>query len=393
MPPRRDQTQDAAMAAMIAQQIAAVLPNLVTQLNQANNNNNNNVPVLCNFKTFNSAKPLQFSGSEGAIGLLQWFESLENTFRHVQCPNGRKVKFASSVFQKRALTWWNGVMRDRSADVAMAQTWEEVRALIMKEFCPRHELRALEDEFHDLKQDSGEHRAYTDRYEELSLLCPTMVTPLDKAIEKYIDGLPDPVQDIVTGNNPTTVRQAIELAATLTESQTKKKKGKKAETSKKSRKCKASQNFAVIAQPNQNTQNHPTQPPAKKQYVGTAPLCNKCNCHHQPHLQCRLNNNFGRNGHLANTCRSPPAPNQAAQNPAQQPANPARPPFPPGSCYNCGDLTHYKNKCPKLANANPARGRAYNINANEARADNEVVNGTFYSFLFGCRQEFCIPSF
>ncbi|XP_021980470.1 uncharacterized protein LOC110876611 [Helianthus annuus] len=200
---------------------------------------------------------------------------------------------------------------------------------------------------------------------------------------------------IFTGSNPTTVRQAIELAVTLTESQvkkgklhrkgdkkpsdmTEKKKGKKAETSKKSKKCKASQNFVVTTQPNQNTQNQPPQPPAKKQYVGTTPLCNKCNCHHQPHLQCRLCKNCGRYGHLAITCRSPPAPNQAAQNLAQQPTNPARPPFPPGSCYNCGDLTHYRNKCPKLANANPARGQVYNINANEARADNEVVNGTFY---------------
>ncbi|KAJ0568224.1 hypothetical protein HanIR_Chr06g0293741 [Helianthus annuus] len=93
-----------------------------------------------------------------------------------------------------------------------------------------------------------------------------MVTPLDKAIEKYIEGLPDPVQDIVT-DNPTTVRQVIELAATLTESQvkkgklhrkgdkksspkTEKKKGNKVETSKKSRKRKASKNFAVVAQTN-----------------------------------------------------------------------------------------------------------------------------------------------
>ena len=56
------------------------------------------------------------------------------------------------------------------------------------------------------------------------MLCPEMVTPLDKAIEKYVDGLPDPIQDIVTGSNPTTVRQAIELSATLTESQIRKGK-------------------------------------------------------------------------------------------------------------------------------------------------------------------------
>ncbi|XP_021974540.1 uncharacterized protein LOC110869607 [Helianthus annuus] len=257
MPPRRDLEQDAAIAALVAQQIAAVLPNLVTQINQANNNNNN---ALCSFKTFNSAKPLKFSG------------------------------------------------------------------------------------------------------------------------------------------NPTTVRQAIELAATLTESQVRKGKlarkgdkkqltdtvqdkgkckgmGKKGESSRRSRKRKASQNFAVTAQ---NAQNPPAQPPAKKQYAGTAPHCNRCNGHHTTQQACKQCTTCGKLGHTTNICRL--GHNQAAQNPAQVQGNAAR--FPPGSCYNCGEMCHFQNNCPRLANpnananvnANPARGRAYNLNANEARADNEVVN-------------------
>ncbi|XP_022007532.1 cell wall protein IFF7-like [Helianthus annuus] len=111
MPPRRDQTENAALAATIIQQMTAVIPNLITQINQANNNNNNN-NAQCDFKTFNSAKPSKFSRSQGATALLQWFESIESTFHHVQCANERKVDFASSVFQRRALTWWNGIMRD-----------------------------------------------------------------------------------------------------------------------------------------------------------------------------------------------------------------------------------------------------------------------------------------
>ncbi|KAJ0509590.1 putative transcription factor interactor and regulator CCHC(Zn) family [Helianthus annuus] len=362
MPPRREnQVPNEELAAIITQQMTAAIPNIVAQCNQALNNNN----APCNFKTFNSAKPSKFSGSQGATALLQWFESLESTFRHVQCPNERKVDFASNVFEKRALRWWNGVMRDRGADVALAQTWEELRALMMKEFCPRHEIRALEREFDDLKQDSGEHRAYTGRYEELSLLCLTMVTPLDKAIEKYIDGLPDPVQDIVTGSNPTTVRQAIELSATLTESQTRKgklfRKGDKKQAAhaqeetkesktEPSKKRKASQNCAIATQPNQNTHNQPAQPPARKPYAGTAPICNKCNAHHLAHLQCRLCASCGRLGHLANACRF--TPNQGGPNQPQ--VNPAQARFPPGSCFNCGEMGHFRRNCPKLANANPA---------------------------------------
>ena len=124
MPPRRNTQTDARtytaeeLAALVSQQMAAVLPGIVTQIHELYNNNNNNNNAPCNFKNFNSAKPLKFSGSQGATALLQWFESIESTFRHVQCPNARKVEFASSVFQKRALKWWNGVMRDRGAGVA-----------------------------------------------------------------------------------------------------------------------------------------------------------------------------------------------------------------------------------------------------------------------------------
>ncbi|KAJ0532443.1 hypothetical protein HanIR_Chr09g0396931 [Helianthus annuus] len=117
MPPRREnQIPIEDLAAVITQQMTAAIPNIVAQCNQALNNNN----APCNFKTFNSAKPSKFSGSQGATALLQWFESLESTFKHVQCPNERKVDFASSVFEKRALTWWNGVMRDSGTDVALA---------------------------------------------------------------------------------------------------------------------------------------------------------------------------------------------------------------------------------------------------------------------------------
>ncbi|KAF5809950.1 putative transcription factor interactor and regulator CCHC(Zn) family [Helianthus annuus] len=296
-------------------------------------------------------------------------------------------------------------MRDRGPEVALAQTWEELRALMMREFSPRHEIRTLEREFDDLKQDGGEHRAYTDRFEELSLLCPTMVTSLEKAIERYIDGLPDSIQDIATGVNPTTVRQAIELAATLTESQVKKRKltckgdkkkstdstkdketgkGKKRESSKKSRKRKGAQNFAVTAQTAQNPQNPPAQPPAKKAYAGTAPHCARCNGYHVARQACRQCTTCGKVGHLSNVCRFGQNQNQA---PVQ--GNAVR--FPPSSCFNYGEYGHFRNNCPRLANtnanpnvnvnvnanANPARGQVFNLNANEARADNLVVNGTF----------------
>ncbi|XP_021971541.1 uncharacterized protein LOC110866707 [Helianthus annuus] len=45
----------------------------------------------------------------------------------------------------------------------------------------------------------------------------------------------------------------------------------------------------------------------------------------------------------------------------------------------CGDTTHLHNQCPQLNQEQQlaTRGRAFNINANQGRNDNDIVNGTF----------------
>ncbi|KAI3799826.1 hypothetical protein L1987_35130 [Smallanthus sonchifolius] len=202
--------------------MATILPTMVNQLNQ------NAAPrnPACTFKHFNSCNPTKFYGNEGATGLLQWFESIEGTFINVDCPENLKVRYATSVFQKRALTWWNGEKRNRGIEVALALPWADVKALMTDEFCPRNEVKKLEAEFWDLKQDSGESLAYTTRFHELSLLVPHMVTPLSRAIEKYTNGLPMQIQDTVLGSNPATLEEAIRLAATLSENHVKAGKGR-----------------------------------------------------------------------------------------------------------------------------------------------------------------------
>ncbi|KAI3724960.1 hypothetical protein L1987_64728 [Smallanthus sonchifolius] len=213
--------------------LVALLTQLVNQLTQAKNNNDgtninaNNGgggganPPPCTFKHFNSCNPIKFYGTKGASGLLQWFESIESTFLNSDCPDHLRVRYATSVFQKRALTWWNGEKRNRGVDVTMALPWNEVKRLMTEELCPRNEMKKLEAEFLDLTQDSGESLAYTTRFHELSLLVPHMVTPLTRSIEKYIGGLPMKIQDTVLGRNPATLEDAIRLAATLTDNHVK----------------------------------------------------------------------------------------------------------------------------------------------------------------------------
>ncbi|KAI3801817.1 hypothetical protein L1987_29934 [Smallanthus sonchifolius] len=336
--------------------IATILAQLVNQLTQAN------------------------GAANGATGLLQWFKSIENTFLNSDCPDNLRVRHATSVLQKRALTWWNGEKRTRGVEVAMALPWDEVKRLMTEEFCPRNEVKKLEAEFWDLAQDGGESIAYTTRFHELSLIVPHMVTPLSRCIEKYIGGLPRQIQDTVLGRNPATLEDAIRLSATLTDNHVKTgtvtRKGTKkvpdtttspvhikeatTEPSRNNKKRKA-RNYAMVTPAIPVNQVAPmVQAPTKKPYVGIYPLCATCNYHHLQNIPCSLCTHCGKYGHTVNVYRAKALAGQV------NPPNRTNP-----QVANQG--------VPAIANGRAcgARGRAFNINANEAQANNDVVNGTF----------------
>ncbi|GKG42511.1 hypothetical protein Tco_0476809 [Tanacetum coccineum] len=53
----------------------------------------------CTHVTFMKCDPLPFTGTEGAVGLCQWFEKLESVFRISDCKERDidKVKFATAT--------------------------------------------------------------------------------------------------------------------------------------------------------------------------------------------------------------------------------------------------------------------------------------------------------
>ncbi|GJU32534.1 hypothetical protein Tco_1176123 [Tanacetum coccineum] len=61
----------------------------------------------CSYKEFMSCQPINFKGTEGAIGLNHWFERTESVFSHSNCIEDCKVKFATCTLTEEALSWWN----------------------------------------------------------------------------------------------------------------------------------------------------------------------------------------------------------------------------------------------------------------------------------------------
>ncbi|GKF14485.1 reverse transcriptase domain-containing protein [Tanacetum coccineum] len=158
--------------------------------------------IGCTYVTFMKCDLHPFKGTEGAVGLCQWFEKLESVFRLSDCKQRDKVKFATATLQGRALTWWNGKIAYMGIDAANGTPWTEVRKWMTEEFFPRCVLQRLEQELYNLKLKGTDIDGYTNRFHELALLCPRMVEPEQVKVEQYIRGLSKNIRGDVTSSRP-----------------------------------------------------------------------------------------------------------------------------------------------------------------------------------------------
>ncbi|KAD3640048.1 hypothetical protein E3N88_29271 [Mikania micrantha] len=353
---------------------------LVTLLREASGNTGDSSHY--SYKSFVGCKPRSFSGSEGAVGLIQWIEKIETTLDLCSCPEHHKVRYSAGTFNKRALAWWNSQINARGKEEAMAMPWEDFKALLRTEFCPKNELQKLEVELSNHVMKGADHIGYTTRYHELVALVPDMVPTLEKRIDRYVGGLPACIQGMVVSANPTTVESAVRLSGKLTDlmvaSGVLKKEAEpsknKAEASKKphhhqKKKHKTIKNYTV-ATPLQQVAAAPPNP-NRKPYTGTFPLCAKCQYHHAANTPCKHCTGCGRKGHWVQYCRV--TPNQAVNNAALALPPPANQNH--GRCYNCGEQGHFAKNCPMKAQpaVQAPRGRAFAIGAPAARQDPNVV--------------------
>nr|GEW79835.1 reverse transcriptase domain-containing protein [Tanacetum cinerariifolium] len=111
------------------------------------------VPKLtgCIYATFIKCDPLPFNGTEGTVGLCQWFEKLESVFQINECKEKDRVKFAMATLRGRALTWWNGRTKAMGIEAANNIPWSEVRKWMTVEFCPQSVIQRMEQELYNLR--------------------------------------------------------------------------------------------------------------------------------------------------------------------------------------------------------------------------------------------------
>ncbi|GKE30318.1 hypothetical protein Tco_1445702 [Tanacetum coccineum] len=119
MAPKRTSTSaappmtQAAIKKLVADSVFAALEAQAAAMANTDNTNTNtgereaHVARKCSYKEFMSCQPFNFKGTEGAVGVIRWFERTESVFLRSNCTEDCKGKFATSSLTEEALSWWN----------------------------------------------------------------------------------------------------------------------------------------------------------------------------------------------------------------------------------------------------------------------------------------------
>ncbi|GJY93511.1 putative reverse transcriptase domain-containing protein [Tanacetum coccineum] len=249
--------------------------------------------------------------SQSIVGLSHWLKKMESIFHISGCAVENQVKFATCTLLGAALTWWNG-----------------------------HKLKI---ELWNLKVRGNDVAAYTQRFQELTLMCTKFLADETAKIDKYIGGLPDNIHGNVMSVRPKTLDFAIELANHLMDQKLRTYAERQNENKKK-----ADDSSRNNQQPHkkQNVAKAYTAGPGEKKRYGHATT------------DCRVNTNNNNNNNNNKNQKD-------------------------GACYKCGNTGHIKKNCPKLKNrrngngTDTAQGRAYALGGRDASPDFNVITGTF----------------
>ncbi|GKC51234.1 reverse transcriptase domain-containing protein, partial [Tanacetum coccineum] len=213
----------------------------------------------CTYTNILKCQPMNFKGTEGVVGLTQWFERMKTVFNISNCAVENQVKFATCTLHGVALTWWKSHVKTVGQDSVHSMPWNTLMKMMTAEMFPKESNK----------------------------------------IEKYVGGLPDMIHGSVMESKPKTMQDEVEFATklmdnkicTFVERQTENKR--KFEDTSRNNQNQQQQNKR------QNTDKaYIAGPGEKKTYGESKPLCSKCNYHHDGQkatcFECEAQGHFKR---------------------------------------------------------------------------------------------------
>nr|GEU28765.1 hypothetical protein [Tanacetum cinerariifolium] len=204
-----------------------------------------------------------------------------------------------------------------------------------------------EDGFYNLIVKGNDLKTYVRRFQELAVLCPTMVPNTEKLMEAFIGGLPRSIEGNVTASKPQTLEEATNIAQRLMDRIL--KHGSVQGTNDHKRKFNdkkntTDNNYQNNCNSNNNRNNNHHQQQNRRQeiikayaatltknsrYTGNLPLCKRCTLHYTGSctVKCQTCNKVG---HQTRNCRN----KRPATRSNLQPVS--------VTCHAYGEKGHYK---------------------------------------------------
>nr|GEU95022.1 putative reverse transcriptase domain-containing protein [Tanacetum cinerariifolium] len=197
-----------------------------------------------------------------------------------------------------------------------------------------YDLRFLDD--HSTMVRGNDVADYTQRFQELALMCTKFLADETKKVDKYINGLLDNIYGNIISARPKTLDEAIELANDFMDQKLRTYAERQNDNKRKA---------------DNSSRNSQQQQPHKKQNV-----CNNYKKYGHATRECRVNvNNNNNNNRVQNT----------------------------STCFECGEPGHFKKNFPELKNNGnvnrngKARGKAYVLGEGDSNPKSNTITGTF----------------
>ncbi|GJX50946.1 reverse transcriptase domain-containing protein [Tanacetum coccineum] len=125
------------------------------------------------------------------------------------------VKFATCTLHGVTLTWWKSHVKIVGQDAAHNMPWNTLMKMMTAKYFPQNEIKKLEMEIWELKVKGTDLASYTQRFQELALMCGRMFPEESDKIKKYVGGLPDMIHGSVMASKPKTMQDSAEFATEL----------------------------------------------------------------------------------------------------------------------------------------------------------------------------------
>ncbi|GJV23477.1 putative reverse transcriptase domain-containing protein [Tanacetum coccineum] len=241
-----------------------------------NENGRGDRPVAreCTYQDFMKCQPLNFKGTEGVVGLIRWFEKMETVFHISNCLEKYQVKYATCTLLNSALTWWNSHKRTIGTEAVFTMSWRELIKLMTKVYCPRNEIQKMESELWNLTVKNNNLDAYTQRFQELTMILQDAVRIANNLMDQKLKGYA-----VKNAEN----KRRLEVN----------QKDNHGQQPPFKRPNVGGQNVARAYKAGNNK---------RKPYNGPLPLCNKCKLHHEGPCTVRCGK-CNKVGHLTRDCK------------------------------------------------------------------------------------------